>query len=79
MEIRRVERFEVDGQKFETLAKAQDHCDGMVNVILQRELMKSPNNSMFTVSDVMKITEVILENRAQILAYLSVNFDPMDY
>lgn len=68
MKIERVTRYEVDGKEFQTLAKAQDHIDGLVNKLLTKEILALPNN-MMGLTDIMKLTEIILDNR-QTFAYL---------
>lgn len=78
MRIRRVERYEVDGQQFESVAKAKDYCDGQVNKILQKEILARPNN-VLSITDIVGITDIILKNRKAIVAYLSANFDEMDF
>lgn len=71
MKIRKVERFEIEGREFETLAKAQDYIDGEVNRVLTNALVSRPNN-MLGVGDIVAITEVILQNRERFAELLSV-------
>jgi len=74
MKIRKVERFEIEGREFETLAKAQDYVDGEVNRVLTNALVSRPNN-MLGVGDIVAITEVILQNRERFAELLGVEFD----
>ena len=71
MRIERVTRYRVNGQEFDSIAKAQDHIDGQVNKILQKALFDQKNN-MFSVNDVIKITNAVLANRKTIAALLKV-------
>lgn len=68
MRIERVTRYEVDGEEFKTLAKAQDYIDGKIHYLMQNNIKASPNN-MITDNDIIRITEILIENR-QYLAYL---------
>lgn len=74
MKIRKVERFEIEGQEFKTLAKAKDHIDGEVNRLLTNALIHRTSN-MLSVSDIVTITEIILQNRERLADLLSVQIE----
>lgn len=70
MKIERVTRYSVMGHEFESIAKAQDHIDGEVNKILQRELMGQSFG--LTGGEIIKITDVLLKHRKTFANLLSV-------
>ncbi len=74
MRIQRVERFEVDGREFPSVEKAQDYVDGEVNRILQRALGSGVNG--LTTSQVVKVTEAILERRVTLGGLLLCQMNP---
>lgn len=67
MKIDRVIRYRVNGQEFETLAKAKDHVDGEVNNILRKTLIAKG----LGVRETIKLTEAVLENREALAKLLS--------
>lgn len=77
MKIRKVERFEIEGREFQTLAKAQDYVDGEVNSLLTKEILANKMN-MISMTDIVKLTDILLLNRERFAALLSVTLEDED-
>ena len=78
MKIERVTRFAVDGKEFTSLAKAQDHVDGMINKALQNIFTGGNGSQRFTVTDCVAITEALLGHREFFADLLSVKMPDED-
>lgn len=78
MRIERVTRYAVDGKEFTSLAKAQDHIDGMINKALQNIFTGGDGRQRFSVSDCIVITEALLGHKEFFADLLSVELPDSD-
>jgi hypothetical protein len=67
-QIERVTVYRVCGRDFETLDKARDYLDGLVNIALTDALKVKG----FTVTDCVKVTDAVLSLRATLCDLLGV-------
>lgn len=74
MKIERVSRFRVDGQEFATLAKAQDHVEGMIDKILRSSLVDKGLGH----TQMIRVTETVLAHREILAILLSCKFEEED-
>lgn len=73
MQIQKVTRYAVDGKEFPSVAKAQDYLDSEVNKLLQTKLTDNALN-MLSMTDIVRITEVVLNNRHRLVELLSASY-----
>lgn len=77
MKIERVTRYLVADKEFETLEKAQDHVDGLVNKALHDNFCHDGQSGL-TLSQVVNVTTFLLANREYFAMLLSAKFEEDD-
>lgn len=73
MQIRKVNRWRVNGLDFESDAKARDYLESLINSAMQSALTSTdlPAASRLTVSQCIRVTEAILANKERLAPILA--------
>lgn len=71
MHIEKIEKFRIGDLEFASLDKAQDYIDSTVDRLLRNKML----GLGFSASETFKISQVVLDNRDELVKLLSCKFE----